>query len=1100
MPANITFSGTTNEFFEDAFGDADVASLTSTQIDVIDQSSGFTTTLIGSNFQPGADGDPTGTLNSVTIRDNSGNLVLSITGVSWNLTTFIAALDDQIENDGDGGVLEGLLNLQPVNLDASGSEIGARFLFDGVSQPVTILGSANEDSLGGGQGNDQINPGAAPQFGGDVIFGSGGNDTINLSGSTAETYIDLSYEEIAGPVTVNLNGNANAMNVVKAGLGTDTVLSVNNALQEGVTVYGTDQNDTFNLTAGPAPDAFVQAVGMRGNDTFNVTLSEGSVTRISYRGGYTDGPFQGVTANLATGVVSNDGFGGTDTINILGGTGTFDFRGTDFADNILGSARGERFILEQGNDTVDGAGGFDTLRYDRGGVGAVNVDLPGGVVTGTWDGNGFTHTVSNIEQFRGSQDGNDFMLGDGGDNFFDAYNGNDTLVGSAGNDTLRGRDGNDSLVGGADDDRLEGGEGNDTLIGGAGSDQLRGGNGNDLLDPGSNTDFDDIDAGAGVDTIQTASLGATSFLNVAHYSLSDSGIPQVITVNATGNATIDKGFQGTTTILNAEIPMLGYGLGIVGSNTGDLFNLDVSDGGYLEVTGGRGDDTFDLSASTGEVKFLFQRDANGAEATQGAIVNLTSGLVSNDGFGDTDTITGGDQVDYLQVRGTAFADILAGSNGADSFDLRDGGNDTVDGGAGDRDQIRYHRLDTGVMVDLSAGTATAEGPDGFTHSLANIEWVQGSNFDDQIFGDLGDNRLRGQDGDDALWGDGLDIGAVRGVSSQVYRLYDALLDREPDYASHGLWTQWIVEDRFSLEEVSEGFVNSAEFQRVYGGVDNSEFVGLLFRNVLEREPGAGAQGFVNALDNGSLTRQEVALQFSETQEFVNLTASSANAFIDKASNAIWIDDVYRLYQATLDRAPDEAGLKGWAEILGNGQSFQSVVSGFTQSSEFQTRYGTTTDEEFVTLLYNNVLDRAPSNAERQGWIDLIDEGLSREEVVTGFSQSSEFINGTYPDLVSYVRNLGVQDQLEGGSGDNALVGGMLSDRFVFSEQDDGTHEVLDMEVWDVLSFDGFGYTSAADVRAQMSQVDEDVVFADQGVTVVINNTLAANISDDMISF
>lgn len=1099
MPANIVFSGTSNAFFEDGFADADILSLTPTRIDVVDQTTGFTSVLTGLNFQAGPD-DPTGTLNSLTILDSEGNLVLSVTGVSWNLTTFIAALDDEIENDGQGGVLTSLLNMQPVNLDASGSEIGAEFLFDGVSQPVTILGSANQDFLGGGQSNDQIDPGAAPQFGGDVIVGSGGSDTIDLSGSRAETYVDLTYEEIAGPVTFNLDGTANTLSVVKTGFGTDVVLSANNALQEGLGLYGTDQNDTFNLTADPAPDAFLQATGMGGDDTFNVTLSAGSTTRISYNGGYSDGPSQGVVANLASGVVSNDGFGGTDKINILGGTGRFSFRGTDLADAIQGSARDERFILEQGSDTLDGGGGFDTLRYDRGGVGAVNVNLPGGVVTGTWDGNAFTHTVSNIEQFRGSRDGNDFMLGDGGDNFFDAYNGNDTLVGSAGNDTLRGRDGNDSLVGGADDDRLEGGEGNDTLIGGAGSDQLRGGNGNDLLDPGSNTDFDDIDAGAGIDTIQTASLGATSFLNVAHYSLSDSGIPQVITVNATGNATIDKGFQGTTTILNAEIPMLGYGLGIVGSNTGDIFDLDVSDGGYLEVTGGRGDDTFDLSASTGEVKFLFQRDANGAEATQGAIVNLTSGLVSNDGFGGTDTITGGDQVDYLQVRGTAFADILAGSNGADSFDLRDGGNDTVDGGAGDRDQIRYHRLDTGVMVDLSAGTATAEGPDGFTHSLANIEWVQGSNFDDQIFGDLGDNRLRGQDGDDALWGDGLDIGAVREVSSQVYRLYDALLDREPDYASHGLWTQWIVEDRFSLEEVSAGFVNSAEFQRVYGGVDNSEFVALLFRNVLEREPGPGAQGFVNALNDGALTRQEVALQFSETQEFVNLTASAANAFIDKASNAIWIDDVYRLYQATLDRAPDEAGLKGWAEILGNGQSFQSVVSGFTNSSEFQTRYGTTTNDEFVTLLYNNVLERAPSNAELQGWLDLIDGGLSREEVVTGFSQSAEFIRTTNADLVSYVRNLSTQDELDGGSGDNALVGGMLSDRFVFTQEDAGTYEVLDMEVWDVLSFEGFGYTSVTDVRARMTQVDEDVVFADQGVTVTIDNIQQVNISDAMIDF
>ncbi|UWR24432.1 hypothetical protein [Sulfitobacter sp. S190] len=125
---------------------------------------------------------------------------------------------------------------------------------------------------------------------------------------------------------------------------------------------------------------------MRGDDTFNVTLSDDSTTRISYQGGYTGNAFQGVVADLATGIVSNDGFGDTDTINILGGNGRFTFRSTDFNDSITGSDRAERFILEQGNDTLDGGLGEDTLRYDRSGVSEINVDLIGGTVTGVWDG------------------------------------------------------------------------------------------------------------------------------------------------------------------------------------------------------------------------------------------------------------------------------------------------------------------------------------------------------------------------------------------------------------------------------------------------------------------------------------------------------------------------------------------------------------------------------------------------------------------------------------------------------------------------------------------------------------------------------------------
>ncbi|WP_259994112.1 DUF4214 domain-containing protein [Sulfitobacter sp. S190] len=295
-------------------------------------------------------------------------------------------------------------------------------------------------------------------------------------------------------------------------------------------------------------------------------------------------------------------------------------------------------------------------------------------------------------------------------------------------------------------------------------------------------------------------------------------------------------------------------------------------------------------------------------------------------------------------------------------------------------------------------------------------------------------------------------GPVREVSAQVYRLYEALLDRTPDYAGHAGWTQRIVEQTQTLEEVSSGFVNSNEFQSVYGAASNAEFVELLFQNVLGRDPGPGAQGFVNALDGGGSSREAIALEFSETQEFVAGTAGAANAFIDARSSATWVDDVYRLYQATLGREADEGGLLGWVNNLSTGREFQSVVSGFTQSAEFQNLYGATTNSDFVTLLYQNVLDRTPSAEELNGWLERIDGGRTREEVVTGFSQSQEFRNATDDDVESFVRALGTHDFLEGAEGNNVLVGGMLSDRFSIDQSLGGNHVIMDMESWDVLDF------------------------------------------------
>src|SRR6185312_7441763 len=72
--------------------------------------------------------------------------------------------------------------------------------------------------------------------------------------------------------------------------------------------------------------------------------------------------------------------------------------------------------------------------------------------------------------------------------------------------------------------------------------------------------------------------------------------------------------------------------------------------------------------------------------------------------------------------------------------------------------------------------------------------------------------------------------------------------------------------------------------------------------------------------------------------------------------------VYRVYEATLGRAPDQAGLTNWVHQLNGGASLQGVVDGFVGSTEFQNDYGQVSDSQFVTLLYQNVLHRSPDQA------------------------------------------------------------------------------------------------------------------------------------------
>ncbi len=102
--------------------------------------------------------------------------------------------------------------------------------------------------------------------------------------------------------------------------------------------------------------------------------------------------------------------------------------------------------------------------------------------------------------------------------------------------------------------------------------------------------------------------------------------------------------------------------------------------------------------------------------------------------------------------------------------------------------------------------------------------------------------------------------------------------------------------------------------------------------------------------------------------------------------------IHRLYEAVLGRDPDGLGLSSWTNQLSHGKRLSDIVPGFTNSAEFQSTYGALDDNQFVTLLYHNVLDRTPDQGGLLNWTNLLSSGGSRSEVVLGFSESVEFKN------------------------------------------------------------------------------------------------------------
>ncbi|MFC5358217.1 hypothetical protein ACFPMG_24825, partial [Azospirillum himalayense] len=443
-----------------------------------------------------------------------------------------------------------------------------------------------------------------------------------------------------------------------------------------------------------------------------------------------------------------------------------------------------------GNDTLNGTAGDDTIWGD----GGADI-LDGGDGSDRLNGGNGNDTL-----FGGA--GNDSLFGSGDDDLMNGGPGDDTLSGSIGNDTLdAGGSGVDTFnydvlrgysIGGTtsfypidfDLPSLtvdKGGFGIDTLINNFGQnpdlDQITviGTDQADRFTFDTKVPFFDVIGGAGNDTI--IALGG-----VEGRVFYDSAT-QAVNVNlATGVAT--DGLGGTDTLVNIRrVRGSSFDDTLTGGDADEQFE---GEGGNDTIIGGGGFDA---------VRYH--------RATSGIVANLATGVIQ-DGFGGTDLVSG-----IERVRGSNFADLIIGSdvderldgdgnggvdgndtlNGAGGNDTLNGdagddsllggdgndtlnggsGNDTLSGDAGDdflvggmgadlidggtgSDTAGYYNSGTGVTVDLTLTGPQISAGDAAGDILISIENLGGSQFDDHLTGNAGNNGLYGDGGNDTLDG------------------------------------------------------------------------------------------------------------------------------------------------------------------------------------------------------------------------------------------------------------------------------------------------------------------------------------------------------------
>ena len=526
-----------------------------------------------------------------------------------------------------------------------------------------------------------------------LIHDTGGNDTIDFSGSTAGTILDLRAGQFS-----SVNGHSNNVSIFAGHNADQTEYYIENGIGSayndvligndgGNVLDGRGGNDSMAGNGGDdtyfvdSVDDVVRETADGGNDTI-IVLTSGinigtvaNVENVIYAGGSAlppppvAGPAPGTAApsEIIVGNAGNntlDGGGGGQTILgldgddlIIGGRDSLASR--DINNTIPIASLEDQTESDDGNDALYGGRGNDTI---NGGAGDDTLD--GG------DGNDLLRGQDGVDVFRGgagidtvdySQESPFQLLVNlqtnvanggtaSGDTFYSIENliGSDDRIdrfigtsaanhfwGQGGGDYFNGRGGNDILDGGRDGDILYGEGGNDTIIGGAGQDYMNGGAGNDTVD------YTNSSAGVTVDLSSGTARGGDA-----------DGPVQIVGRGTVIRHDILVGFENVVGSYNDD-----HLIGNHQSNQlyGGAGNDTLTGGrGTDALYGGAGSDTADYSNSTSAVTLVLA--ARGSEGdTYNSIENLA---------------------------GSGYADIMTGDRSANLL-IGQGGNDTILGGAGD---------------------------------------------------------------------------------------------------------------------------------------------------------------------------------------------------------------------------------------------------------------------------------------------------------------------------------------------------------------------------------------------------------------------------------
>ncbi|WP_272874785.1 DUF4214 domain-containing protein [Roseomonas marmotae] len=690
-----------------------------------------------------------------------------------------------------------------------------------------LVGTAEADEIRGLGGNDRLEGGE----GNDQLFGGAGND--ELLGGAGDDWLD----------------GEDGTDILDGGSGNDTLVlrAINGSSFQGGdgwdvlrlgagigTLYATIDLSTGFITSG-APGSVTSTVGgIEEVHGFRTVIGSDADERLVGGQVMQGGGGNDVLETTADSYIGLEAPPAPVTV-LEGGSGD---------DTIIFSKRQlyGRFVYDVGA-RLDGGEGQDTLVFknftsqiDEVSHGrTIYYGIIADLTAGTAQINRNYHfgidSISGFENLTGT-DQNDILLGDAADNILRSGAGDDSLRGGAGNDLLDGGVGFDwLLLEGATAPTLvdlalgtaqDGQGGTDTLI------SIEAVQGSAQADTLLGTEAADMFFGGGGDDHLVGRGGNDDLRGDDGNDWLEGGEGNDTLRGGAGDDRIDGGAGFDIVIMD----------GLTFHGSGRALSVE----GLLQLTTAEGTDTL---SGVEEVRFLDGRLVLDADAPEAMVARLYAMALER-----TPEAHGLSFWSAQLEAGASLSSVADGILGSDEFTSRHGSPADNAGFVA----MLYHDLlgrapdaagaifwDELLAGGMSRGAVLA----GFSESLEN-------------------RALTTEVTAQGFWR--LDTGAA-----EVARLYDTLLGRGPDAAGLVTFTA-LLQAGSNGVEVARGMLTSVEYQQNVGNVADDAFVASLYRTALDRTPDEAGLAFWTDMLAQGLSRAEVALAISESDEHLALTS------------------------------------------------------------------------------------------------------------------------------------------------------------------------------------------------------------------------------------